>query len=79
MTTPSSAEARLAEGLRLAHRRVAALEVDDDAKGRAVQRLLAISDAAKHDTTRAEARLERFVSDLDAGRVAAADEAHPEP
>ena len=75
MTTPSAEEARLSDGLRLAHRRVAALEVDDVAKGRAAQRLLAISDAAKHDTTRAAARLDRFLSDLDAGHVVGAGEA----
>ena len=74
MTAPSDDDARLAEGLRLAHRRVASLEVDDAAKARAAQRLLAISDAAKHDTRRAAARLDRFVSDLDAGRIAAADD-----
>lgn len=70
-------DAQLAEHLRLAQRRVAALDVDDAAKARAFQRLLAISDAAKRDTTRAAARLQRFCTDLDAGHVSAAGD--PEP
>jgi hypothetical protein len=74
VTSPSDEEARLAEGLRLAHRRVAASELDDATKARAVQRLLALSDAAKHDTTRAATRLDRLLSDLESGRVAAADD-----
>ena len=74
MTGPSELELRLADDLRTAHRRVAALDVDAEAKQRAHQRLLALSDAATHDTTRAAARLERFLQDLDAGRVAASDD-----
>ena len=64
MTHASGDDARLAEGLRQAHRRVAAMEDAGASRARALQRLLAISDAAKHDTTRAAARLERFLSEL---------------
>ena len=77
MTGPSEVELRLADDLRTAHRRVAALDVDPATKQRAAQRLLALSDAAKHDTTRAAARLERFLQDLDASRVSASDDAEP--
>jgi hypothetical protein len=70
-----SDDERLADGVRRAQRRVAGLEVDDATKARAFQRLLAISDAAKRDTTRAATRLDRFLEDLDAGRVAASDKA----
>jgi hypothetical protein len=75
VTGPSEVERRLAEHLRTAHRRVAALDVDPVVKRRAAQRLLALSDAAKHDTTRAAARLDRFLQDLDAGRVTTSDDA----
>jgi hypothetical protein len=74
VTGAAADEAQLAESLRLAHRRVAALELDGAAKERASHRLLAISDAAKHDTTRAAVRLERMMLDLDEGRVAAAED-----
>jgi hypothetical protein len=75
VTTPAEGDAALADGLRRAQRRVAALDVEPPAKERAFQRLLAISDAAKHDTTRAAARLDRFLADLDAGRTVASDDA----
>ena len=58
---------QLSERLRLAHRRVAALEATDDEKARITRRLLAISDAAKHDLGRASHRLDVFLNDLDAG------------
>ena len=74
MTAPADDDARLAESLRLAQRRVAVLELDDAVKARAFHRLLAISDAAKHDTARAAARLEQMMLDLDAGRVTAAED-----
>ena len=57
----------LSARLRSAHRRVAVLEVEPDEKGRAIRRLLAISDAAKHDLGRASSRLDQFLADLDAG------------
>jgi hypothetical protein len=59
--------ADLSERLRLAHRRVAALEASVDEKARVTRRLLAISDASKHDLTRAAARLDALNADLDAG------------
>ncbi len=62
--------ADLAARLREAHRRVARLDVPDDEKARAARRLLALTDASKHDLARASARLDRFLADLDAGRVA---------
>jgi hypothetical protein len=62
---PADDETRLAEGLRLAHRRLAGIDADEAVKARAVKRLVAISDAAKHDTTRAAHRLDRFLAELD--------------
>ncbi|MGB8649576.1 MAG: hypothetical protein WCD35_02830 [Mycobacteriales bacterium] len=57
--------ADLSARLRDAHRRVAALAVNDDEKARVIRRLLAISDAAKHDLGRASDRLNAFLNDLD--------------
>ena len=65
----------LATRLRDAHRRVARLDVPEDEKARAARRLLALTDASKHDLARASARLDRFLADLDAGRVTPDDEA----
>ena len=59
--------AQLSVRLRDAHRRVAALELPDDEKARVIRRLLAISDATKHDLGRASRRLDTFLADLDAG------------
>ena len=67
--------AGLALRLRDAHRRVARLDVPDDEKARAARRLLALSDASKRDLERASVRLDRFLADLDAGRIAAGDDA----
>ena len=64
----------LSRRLRLGHKRVAALEVDDEQKGRAIRRLIAITDASKHDLGRASERLDIFLADLDAGRIAASDD-----
>ena len=66
--------ADLALRLREAHRRVARLDVPHDQKARAARRLLALSDASKRDLERASVRLDRFLSDLDAGRIAAGDD-----
>ena len=71
MTGDDAAE--LADRLLDAHRRVRALEGSNDEKARATRRLLAISDASKHDVGRAAKRLDAFLSDLDAGRIAASD------
>jgi hypothetical protein len=72
-TVTEDAAAQLADRLRDAHRRVRSLKVPDDEKARATRRLLAISDASKHDVQRAAKRLEQFLSDLDERRIAAAD------
>jgi len=70
--------AELAVRLRDAHRRVAALEVSPDEKARVARRLIALTDASKHDVTRASARLDLLLADLDAGLVPV-DEARDEP
>ena len=59
----------LALRLRDAHRRVAALDAPEDEKARVARRLLALTDASKHDLARASARLDRLLADLDAGRL----------
>jgi hypothetical protein len=64
---------RLSAQLVEAHRRVRALDVPKDETARVTRRLLAISDAAKHDLQRAATRLDAFLDDLDHGRIAAAD------
>ena len=76
MTNDPAAELfeSLSQRLRLGHKRVAALDVDDEQKGRAVRRLIAITDASKHDLGRASERLDAFLADLDAGRIAASDD-----
>ena len=58
----------LARRLREAHRRVASLDVDEDEKRRVATRLIALTDASKRDVTRASARLDLLLADLDAGR-----------
>jgi hypothetical protein len=57
----------LARRLRDAHRRVAALpeHVPDAVRQRFQRRLIAISDAAKRDISRAAQRLDAFLADLD--------------
>ena len=75
MTEPLFTE--LSEKLRLTHRRVATLRADDEQKARVARRLLAISDASKHDLARASARLDALIADLDAGLLPAS--ADPEP
>jgi hypothetical protein len=62
---------QLAVDLAAAHRRVRELEIADDEKALASKRLLAISDASKHDVGRAAKRLHAFMRDLDAGRISA--------
>ena len=63
----------LSEKLRLAHRRVVALDADDEQKARVARRLLAVTNASKHDLARASARLDALLADLDAGRLPASD------
>ena len=67
------AAADLAARLLEAHRRVRSLDVTNDEKARATRRLLAITDASKHDIGRAAKRLDSFLGDLDEGRIAASD------
>ena len=59
----------LAGRLREAHRRVRTLEATDDQKARVAGRLIALTDASKHDVGRASARLDLLLADLDAGRL----------
>ena len=66
--------ASLSERLRVGHRQVAALTVDAEQKARAARRLIAITDASKHDLQRASERLDVFLADLAAGRIAASDD-----
>jgi hypothetical protein len=68
---------RLAGRLADAHRRVRALKGDDEQKARATRRLLAISDASKHDLTRASKRLDAFLADLDGDQIAARPVSEP--
>jgi CRP-like cAMP-binding protein len=63
----------LAERLRDAHRRVSRLEASPDEKARVARRLLALTDASKHDLRRASVRLDRLMADLDAGVLPVAD------
>ncbi len=60
---------RLAERLLAAHQRVRAAALPADEKGRVARRLIALTDASKHDVPRAAARLDALLADLDAGRV----------
>ena len=62
-------QAQLATRLRDAHRRVASLTASDDQKNRVARRLIALTDASKHDLVRASARLDLLLADLDAGRL----------
>ncbi|HUR13812.1 MAG TPA: hypothetical protein VM097_04885 [Mycobacteriales bacterium] len=55
----------VSEKLRLAHARVAALQASSEEKSSTTRRLLVISDAAKHDVTRAAQRLDAFLAELD--------------
>ena len=59
----------LSERLRDAHRRVRTLPVEPEVKQRVARRLLAISDASKHDLERASRRLDVLLADLDTGRL----------
>lgn len=59
----------LARRLRDAQRRVGSLEASDDQKARVARRLIALTDASKRDVTRASARLDALLADLDAGRL----------
>ena len=70
MTAPEDAlAAELAVRLRDAHRRVRDLEAEPEVKARVARRLIALTDASKHDVGRASARLDRLLADLDEGRL----------
>ncbi len=73
MTQPDPAAQVLAERLLHAHRRVRALDADPAVKARVTRRLLAVTDASKHDVGRASARLDALLADLDADRLPAPD------
>jgi hypothetical protein len=55
----------LATRLRDTHRRVASLDIPEDEKARVTRSLIALSDVAKTDLTRASARLDRLLAELD--------------
>ena len=65
----SDAAADLAARLKDAHRRVRDLDAEPEVKARVARRLVAVSDASKHDIPRAAARLDALLADLDAGRL----------
>ena len=75
MTTqpPDDADlfADLSRRLRDAHRAVASLAVDDDVKSAVVRRLIAITDASKHDLRRASERLDLLLDDIASERFPA--------
>jgi predicted RNase H-like nuclease len=64
----------LSRRLREAHKRIATLETDDETKGVVVRRLIAITNASKHDLRRASDRLDALVADLDSGRYPIAED-----
>jgi hypothetical protein len=64
----------LSERLRVANQRVRTLDTDDETKGVVVRRLIAITNASKHDLHRASERLDALIADLDAGRFPTSDE-----
>jgi len=55
----------LAERLRVAHLRVAALNAPDDEKLSISRHLRVITDASKHDLKRASKRLDAFLAELE--------------
>ena len=59
----------LAARLKDAHGRVRRLDLPPEDRARVARRLIALTDASKHDIARASARLDRLLADLDAGRV----------
>ncbi len=68
-----AAAEQLAERLKQAHRRVRELPLPPEDKQRVTQRLLALTDASKHDVGRAALRLDRLLADLDEGRAPASE------
>lgn len=62
----SQDDARLAQGLADAQQRLAQADLEPAERATLQRRLLAITDAAKHDTARALERLDRWLADLEA-------------
>ncbi|WDF44546.1 hypothetical protein PBV52_06635 [Streptomyces sp. T12] len=61
--------AAVAVPLKEAHARVRALQVPEGVRMALTRKLLVITAAAKHDLADAARRLERFMADLDEGRI----------
>jgi len=61
--------ADLSRRLREAHRMVAGLSGDEATKASVVRRLLALTDASKHDLRRASERLDALLADLGTGQI----------
>ncbi|HVE98286.1 MAG TPA: hypothetical protein VNA12_03820 [Mycobacteriales bacterium] len=61
--------ADLSRRLRDAHRQVALLDVPADVKASVVRRLIAVTDASKHDLRRASERLDLLLDELAHGRA----------
>ncbi|MFI6036266.1 hypothetical protein ACIBBD_19245 [Streptomyces sp. NPDC051315] len=59
----------VANQLKEAHARVRALQVPEGVRMALTRKLLVITAAAKHDPAGATRRLERFMADLDKGRM----------
>lgn len=57
-------DADLAEQLRLAFHRLSGLDLDAEREAALVRKLMAITNAAKHDAAAAARRLEAFLADL---------------
>ena len=68
MTDDPDLFADLSRRLRDAHRRVRSIDDDDETRAAIVRRLIAITNAPKHDLSRASQRLDSLVADLDVGR-----------
>lgn len=65
--------AAVADRLKEAHSRVRALQVPEGVRMALTRKLLVITAAAKHDLAGATQRLERFMADLEAGRIPSED------
>ena len=64
----------VADRLKDAHARVRTLQVPEGVRMALTRKLLVITAAAKRDLAGATRRLERFMADLDAGRVPEEDD-----
>lgn len=69
--------ADLSRRLREAHRSVGALDASDEVKQSVQKRLIALTDASKHDLATASKRLDLLLADLQGGRYAEADPGSP--